>query len=159
MGWVELFIMILSFILTKNKTGSTTKAAAAAAISGAGAYYVSHNTDWGKATIGNLNDSINEFIGLKNADGSTVKDADGEEVKVPAGTTVLRDAAGNVVLAPNGQPTILGAAADVLKSWGGTGTAAVIGTTALATSGTGSDFIKKYGMWIAVGAAAFLLFK
>lgn len=159
MGWIEIFIMILSFILTKNKTGSTTKAAAAAAISGAGAYYVSHNTDWGKANIGDLNDSIDEFVGLKNADGSTVKDADGEDIKVPAGATVVRDAAGNVVMAANGQPTILGATADVLKSWGGTGTSAVIGTTALAASGTGSDFIKKYGMWIVVGTAAFLLFK
>lgn len=44
--WATIIMTILSFILTKKKTGSTSKALAVAALAGAGTYYATTQTDW-----------------------------------------------------------------------------------------------------------------
>lgn len=152
MPWFSIIMALISFLLTKKKTGDTTKALAAGALVGLGSYYVSHNTDWGRANLGSL-DGVPQSIALRDKSGNPIL-KDGQQVYVPAGSTVLTNPNGTVKLDASGTPNIVGATADVLKSWGGTGTAAVIGTTTLATS---SSSLSKYLPWVLAGGALLLL--
>lgn len=131
MPWLSIILALLSFFASKQSGASSTKAALTAGLVGAGSYYVSHETDWGKANLGAL-----------------------DGVSTTAGTVVL-DKQGQPVLGPTGQPltTLINGTADVLKSWGGTGTATVIGTTALATSSS----LSKYLPWLAIAGLVLLL--
>lgn len=90
---------------------------------------------------------------------------------VPNGQVLQYDSDGGVILDGNGSPIfatdtkvvptvgngLLSTTGEILKSWGGTGTAAVIGTTALATGGAGP--LKELLPWILGGLALFLLVK
>lgn len=151
MPWLSIFMAILSFFLTKKKTGSTATALAAGALAGVGTYYVTHETDWGKTNLGSL-DNVTAATPLLNADGSPVLDAQGNAITIPAGSTVEKNPDGTVKVV-GGVPSVTNGVTDVLKSWGATGTAAVIGTTAVATS----DSFSKYLPWILGGAALLLL--
>lgn len=154
MPWVSIIMALISFFLTKNKTGSTSKALAAGAIAGIGTYYVTHETDWGKANLGDL-DGVATSVPLVDKNGTAVLDPQGNAIKLPAGTTVKYNADGTVAKNAGGFPLIVTTTADVLKSWGGTGTAAVIGTATVA----GSDTLRKYLPWVLIGGAFLLLKK
>lgn len=154
MPWVSIIMALISFFITKNKTGSTSKALAAGAIAGIGTYYVTHETDWGKANLGSL-DGVVASTPLVDKNGAAVLDPEGNAIKLPAGTTVRYNPDGTVIKDTGGFPLIISSTADVLKSWGGTGTAAVIGTAAVA----GSSKLQKYLPWVLIGGIAILVLK
>lgn len=149
MAWLTILMALLSFFGAKKNGASNTKALLTAGLVGAGSYYVTHNTDWGRANLGAL-DGV-----------------------VPVGSTPLLDTAGNPAVDADGRPvyvdgptadggaassdtSMVGTVGKVLTSWGGTGTAAVLGTAAAATSGFfGSSAFK----WILGGAVALLILK
>jgi len=134
MGWFELIMALISYFGAKKSGPSNTTALAAAGIGAAGAYYVENNTDWGKSLATKVN-------GLFTS-GSTP--ALGKD-NLP-----LKDAAGNVVMT-NGTNAF-----DVLKGWGATGTAAVIGTAGVVAAGP--DGLKKWIPWIIGGLIAYKVF-
>lgn len=154
MPWVSIIMALISFFITKNKTGSTSKALAAGAIAGIGTYYVTHETDWGKANLGSL-DGVVASTPLVDKNGAAVLDPQGNAIKLPAGTTVRYNPDGTVIKDAGGFPLIISSTADVLKSWGGTGTAAVIGTATIA----GSSKLQKYLPWVLIGGIALLILK
>lgn len=162
MGWFEIISIIISligFFVSKKSGASTTEAALIGAGAGLGTYYVGTQTKWGQDLVASIDAKWNPVVG---GDGSPVIYPDGSVVTVPAGATPTRDANGSLVYDATGKVVYtmgslanqtVKTAGDVLTSWGPTGTAAVIGTTALATS---SD-LKKWLPWLAGGAALILL--
>lgn len=145
MPWLSIIMALLAFFTTKKSGASSTTAALAAGLAGAGTYYVTHETDWGKANLGSL-DGVVTPTGVPMVDkvtGLPVTDsATGEPVRtnVPVSGSTTTSAGGT-------------GAFDVLKSWGATGTAAVIGTTAIATSSS----LQKYIPLLLIGGGLFLL--
>lgn len=126
--WAAIIMALLSFFTAKKAGASDSKALLAAGVAGAGTYYVATETEWGEK---NLNWFESE--GSDGKAGSTpVTDSTGKALVDSAGNTINK---------------VVGGTADVLKSWGGTGTAAVIGTAAVA----GSSSLQKYLPWI-IGA-------
>jgi len=115
MPWLSILMALLSFFSQKRDTPEQKrKAALVAGLVGAGTYYVSHETEWGREHLGQY---------------------DGVITSAPTGTEVTTNPDGTVksglsVTAPPSGAT----AWDVLKAWGPTGTAAVIGTTTIAAS-------------------------
>jgi len=113
MPWFSIIMAILSFLFQKKNGASNTKALVTAGLVGGASYFVTHDTDWGKANLGSL-----------------------DGVDVPTGGTTWTDASGTVVTNASGQPITTGGTngvTDVLKSWGATGTATVLGTAAAVT--------------------------
>lgn len=180
--WVSLILALISFFVSKKNGASSTEAALTAAAVGAGTYYVTTQTDWGKSTLGGINDSIADLTGtgyvdpakdatytpeqvkpLVGADGKPVLDAAGNPLYEPiVGSVVPRNPDGSVKVESDG--SIVGAlvtgVTGVLKSWGGAGTAAVIGTTAVATSDSGiTGFLKDNALLIGGAILAFMLLK
>jgi len=153
MGWdiiLSLLMSAISFFLSKKAGATPAQAAAIAAAAGAGTYYVANNTDWGKSTITALDE---KWVAMTKPDGTVYTDVDGtvyapdgSVVEVNADGTPVLDAAGNIVT------RLVTTTGDVLQSWGPAGTAAVIGTAALAADGIG-----KYVPWLIGGALALLL--
>lgn len=130
--WVTLLMMLISYFLQKKSGASNTKALVTAGLVGAGTYYVTHETDWGKANLGAF-DGVpggGSFL-EKNADGTTMTDVNGQPIK--SGTGI----------------------GDVLTSWGATGTAKVLGTAG-AVAGTGI-FGSKWMPWLLVGGGIWLV--
>lgn len=134
MPWLTIIMALLSFFATKASGGSNTKALVAAGLAGAGTYYTTHNTDWGKANLG-------KFDGVTPVGtGADVVATNGQPVTDLAGNTVKQVVDGTF---------------DTLKSWGGTGTAAVIGTAALAGGAFGSA--QKWLPWLVGGGVLLLM--
>lgn len=179
MPWLSIIMALISFIATKKASGgNTARAVAAGAIAGLGTYYVTHETEWGQSNLGQFDGvvqtpttnvgTINEVPknadgtpATKNADGTySVTDSNGSVTQVKPGTVATIGGASGVsnngVTAPTAQGGTTGATSglwDTLKSWGPVGTAAVVGTTAAATSSGWS----KYWPWLAGGALLLLL--
>lgn len=136
--WLTIILALLSFFASKRSGASNTKAALTAGLVGASSYYVTHETDWGKANLGAL-DGV-----------------------VPSGAKPLLDGAGQPVTAPDGKPIMVDGnssqttIADILKSWGATGTATVIGTTAAAGGGV---FSSKNLPWLIAGVGLLIILK
>lgn len=137
MPWLSIIMALLSFFTAKRGGASNTKAALAAGLVGAGTYYVTHETDWGKANLG-------QFDGVITPGDVPVLDSNGQPVTDSQGNTLTTGG--------NAGGTSIG---DVLKGWGATGTAAVIGAGAAAT-GSGI-FASKNLPWL-IGGGALLLF-
>lgn len=166
-GWIQIILAVLAFFLTKKKTGDTGKAALAAGATYLATDWVVNDTDWGKENLLPLNESVSSFFGLEGT--VAIKDEEsgvttvvdpktGEPVKIPAGYTVVPGPDGAYALKQD-STGLLYATADVLKTWGGTGTAAVIGTTAAAT-GTGIfDDIPPWVIWAGILGGGYLLLK
>lgn len=135
--WAAIIMMLLSYFLSKKSGASDKQAMLTAAGVGAGTYYVATQTEWGQ-------ENLNWFESDADSGGT-------------ATTTPTQDSAGNTVRTPSGSVVteVVGSTADVLKSWGGTGTAAVIGTAAMASSSS----LQKYLPWIAGGILIYLLVK
>lgn len=134
MPWLTIILALLSFFASKASGASNTKALLTAGLAGAGSYYVTHKTDWGKAKLGALDgvDTAGTGAALVNTNGDPVVDANGGVVKQVVGGTF-----------------------DTLKSWGGTGTAAVVGTAAAASSGLFSS--SNLPWFIGAGVLLFLV--
>lgn len=158
MPWLSIILALLAFFISKRNGASNTKALLTAGLTGAGSYYVTHETDWGAANLGALD-------GVEPMATVPILDTDGNVITGPTGTPVVGPAVGSAVTTtptgatvPVSQGTgsgVVSTVGDVLKSWGGTGTAAVVGTAAVASS----DNSRKYIPWIIGGALALLLLR
>lgn len=180
MPWLSIIMALITFFTAQKKKGANAaRSAAIAGLAGLGTYYVSHETEWGRATLGALDGVITTpsisaggtdvpqnadgTPGTRNADGSyTVVGPNGQIVTVRPGTV-----GGTINGAPaitNGGVTVPSTAGgfngstaglwSTLQSWGPTGTATVIGTTAVATDSS----LRKYLPW-AAGAVVLLLLR
>lgn len=152
--WFVIIMMLISYFTSKKSGASSTKSAMIAAGAGAGAYYVGTQTEWGQDLV----QSVEDWFTPTNKDGTPVTDANGNQIYLPAGSSVQYDASGNVVRNADGSilTTTVKTVGDVLSSWGGAGTAAVVGTTALATSGSDT---RKYLLWGGLALAAIFILK
>lgn len=146
--WATIIMTILSFILTKKKTGSTSTALAAAALAGAGTYYATTKTDW--FDDDNLLTSWPTGTNPATLGGATVTDANRNPVQVPGSGSTSQVVGGLV-----GQT--IDTTGKVLTSWGGTGTATVIGTSNL-TNGDPSS-IPTWAKVLGLGGLFYLLAK
>lgn len=147
MPWLTIIVTLLSFFASKRSGASNTKALVTAGLAGGTAYYVSHETDWGKANLGSL-DGVTPV-----STGAAILDAAGKPVLDPVtGLPLLSTEA----VTPGAKTSVGGTGAfDVLKSWGATGTATVLGTAAIATS----PGLQKYLPLALIAGAAFLVLK
>lgn len=147
MPWLSIIMAIIAALVSlKSKPKDTGRAVAAAALGGLGTYYVTHETEWGRDLLGDLDGVVPVISDADAATGQTLPDGS----KIPAGTTTIPS--GTTGGATSGKTVGIW---DTLTSWGPTGTAAVIGTTTVAAdSGT-----RKYIPWIAAGVLAFLILK
>lgn len=154
---VALIIALISYFTARKKGASDTTAALAGIGAGAGAYYVTTQTEWGKDVVSSIDKGWTALVGPS---GEALTNGDGTPATAPKGAQPQRDASGKVLYDSNGNimwklldtaGNVVTTGGKVLTSWGPTGTAAVIGATALATGKTGN------WMWWAAGAA-FLLF-
>lgn len=132
--WLSIILALISFFTAKKSGASNTQALLTAGLVGGGTYWAQNNTEWGAGTLGQLNAAITEQLGPVPFMSDDVTDG-----------AVAVDAAGN----PLKRSTNI---MDVLRSWGASGTAAVIGTTAVATGG-----LEKFLPFIIGGAALLLL--
>lgn len=142
MGWEAIAIIVaalIGYFSSKKAGASDGEAAAIAAAAGAGAYYVTTKTEWGKSSIKWLDTNWNKLVSNGEV---TVTGPDGNPMKLPEGSELVRNADGEIMTDANGVPlvkvktpdgkggwfqTITSVTGDVLKTWGGNGTAAVIG--------------------------------
>lgn len=133
--WAALIMALLSFFVSKKNGASDSKAMLTAGLVGAGTYYVANETEWGQ-------ENLNWFSDDKQKPSVTtttpITDSSGQPVK---------DSNGNIVY------KVVDSAGKVLESWGGTGTAAVIGAGAVAAD----DSLRKYLPWVLIGAAFLIL--
>lgn len=131
MPWLSILMAILSFFLSK-KSGKTTAASAlVGAAAGVGTYFLADPSN-----------PDNLFkIGVDSTE-TAATDAPSASDLPTTVTGSIADMYGKTV----------DATGKVLTSWGPTGTAAVVGTTALATNSS----LSKYLPWI-LGGAVFLL--
>lgn len=86
MPWLTILMAVLSFFFTKKNTGSTSKAALAAALVGGGTYAVTHNTDWGRANLGQF-DGVAPAVTIPGPNGTTTQGASGATVGVTPETS------------------------------------------------------------------------
>lgn len=130
---------IISYCTTKKGNSKNEgKAIAAAAAAGLGSYWFTTETEWGQDAVSWLDDNIVDL-------------SPREAVPV----TVDRD--GNLVQANTGlKPGSVSTNGwDVLKGWGPTGTAAVVGTGAVTAGLSSNDWVK----WAAIAVGVLLLIK
>lgn len=153
--WLSLLLTVLTYLLSPRDTSKERRQALLRSIAvGGAAYAVTEYTDWGQQ----ISASFDEAVGL----GADDPDAHGRMVD-PEGN--VYDADGKLIVpgtvgstTPN-SPTNSNASTNsgfwkTLQSWGASGTAAVVGAGAIATS-SGSK------TWLLVGAgiAALLILK
>lgn len=139
MPWLSIIMALLAFFATKKKDGSNTGTAlAAAGVAGLGTYYVTHETEWGKANLG-------QFDGVVTVPSEVTPDSPGTTTS--GGLTVPT--------APVGTTGSTSGLWKTLDSWGPAGTAAVIGTTGVVTSRSST----KYLPWLIGGVCALILLR
>lgn len=139
--WVTIIMTLLSFFLTKAKTGSTSKAVLAAGLVGGATYAYTHSNYAAGGALASYDGVSNAGVAQLKANGQPIIDAAGNPV-VTAGPAKITDGG-----------SISDSVAKVLTSWGATGTATVIGTTTVATDKS----LRKYIPWIAIGAGLLIL--
>jgi len=134
-------MMLISFFTSKKSGASNTKALVTAGLVGGATYGITHYTDWGKANLGQFDGVLAEGANVMTdpETGMPYQDVDGKAINYGAPST---GATGTNAF-------------DVLKGWGATGTAAVIGTTAVATSSS----LQKYIPWIIGGVILWAMMK
>lgn len=141
MPWLSIFMAIITFFLSGGtEKKNRNKALLAAGLVGAGTYYVSHETDWGRNVLGDLDGVVKPVT-----DGTNVVGSDGKPVQVE-GKPIT------VPVKPTGGSSTTGFW-DVLQSWGPAGTAVVGGTAVGALTGN------KWLMYGGLALLAFLLLK
>lgn len=79
--WVSIIMFLLSYFATKRATGDDGKALLAAGLVGAGTYYATTQTEWGKATLGDFDKQISGTPRpVVDVNGKAVLDANGQPV-------------------------------------------------------------------------------
>lgn len=155
---------LVAFFLQKKNGASTSKALLGAAVAGAGTYYVATETDWGRANLGAIDKTVDSWFNPET--GETITEQSEVTPLLDAEGKQQYDSKGNALYQRPSKPatqkedgswvnTLIRGTAGTLQSWGGAGTAAVVGTTAVATSSS----LQKYLPWIIGGAAIILLAK
>lgn len=146
MPWFSIIMALLSFFTAKKSGASGTKALLAGAAVGLGSYYVTHETDWGRANLGSLDGVV--------ASADTAKpllDAAGNPIVDPAtGTAIVTR---TPVVAGGTTSSTGGSLMDVLSGAGGTAASVGIGAVAAATVGAYPWLIPA----LVLGGAYFLL--
>lgn len=141
----SICVFILTFILAKKRTGSTSAALAAASLAGAGSYYVANNTEWGREHLL----ALDEAVGLTSTTQTkTVTLPNGTVATIPEGAEVVYNADGSVRVDANGTPWYA-YATDLAKSWGPAGVAGVVAASTLD--------LEKYAPWLIVAGLLFVL--
>lgn len=144
MPWLTILMMLISYFTTKKKTnGNTAAALGAAALVGAGTYYVTHETEWGSENLGFLD-------GVTDASGATVPNGTGNVPSDQGGTVKVPTPTGGTSTG-----SFWDSLSGVLKDWGPTGTALVVGTAGAVTSSNSKSWI----WWAAIGLGAYVLLK
>lgn len=149
---------LISYFGSKKAGADDATAAAIGLAAGAGTYYVSTQTDWGKSLVSDIDGAWTNLVGK---DGEPVVDSDGNVVTAPSGATPVYNQDGSLAKDPDGNPLytvggqLISTTGDVLKSWGPVGTAAVVGTS----NGTVSNIVEDYGIYILLGLGAFMLLR
>lgn len=87
---IELIIALLTYFISRANGASNAEALGAAAIAGAGTYYVKNNTSWGQEYLGTLDGS---YKVATDSSGNVIRDADGDEMYVPVGATNVQNGA------------------------------------------------------------------
>lgn len=146
---IALVMALVGFFTSKKAGATDAQAALAGAAAGAGTYYVGTQTEWGKDMVSKISD----WVGVTDSNGEPITNADGKPASIPKGATVVLDSEGNPARDPQGNVIwkLVDEAGNVLKSWGPTGTASVIGAGAFAASAE-----EKPWLWLA-GAGILLL--
>lgn len=158
MIWIQLIIALLAYLGSKKAGASNTTAALTAVGAGLATHYVTTQTEWGRENLQPINNSISRFFGISsgNVSDGVATDVDGNVVTGPEDHVPVKQPDGSIVWLPsdlaNNGSSFWGATSDTLKSWGGIGTAAVIGT-ASAASGNNNMF------WLLIGAGALILLR
>lgn len=149
---LAIIAAIISYFGAKKSGASDGEAALAAAAVGAGTYYVATQTEWGKGLV----DKIENWVGVEDSEGSPLLNNEGEPVKVPKGAEVIKNPDGSPKLDENGNVLwkLVDTAGNTLQSWGGVGTAAVIGAGAIA-----SDGLPSWALPAGLAVAALVLLK
>lgn len=152
MPWTSIVMFILSFLMSKSKGKSTAQAAGVAALA-AGATYL-------------LADPANSsnLLGLGTTPGSVgaekVSPGDTSAVSGVVETNpadVAKSTAAGTAAGQTWYQATLDTVGSTLKSWGGVGTAAVIGTTGVVAGGSATK--NKYLLWGGLALAAYLILK
>lgn len=141
MPWLTIIMALLSFFVTKSKTGSTSKAALAAVAAGGLTYAYTHSNYAAGTSLAEYDGVSNAAVPVLNTDGSAAVDANGKAIKT-SGPGVV-DLAGKLVSSTE----------KVLTGWGATGTSAVLATGAVVSSSS----LQKYLPWLIGAGLVFLV--
>lgn len=152
MPWTSIAVFLLSFLLSKSKGKSTAQAAGVAALAGGATYLLAD-----PANSSNL-----LGIGVDPGSVGSVKPSPGDSSvvsSVPAAdpSDVARSTAAGAATGQTWFQSTLDTVGSTLQSWGGAGTAAVIGTTGVVAGG--SETKSKTLLWGGLALAAFLILK
>lgn len=147
---IALIIALLTFLTAKANGSSNTQAALIGAGAGLATHYVTTQTKWGRENLQPINNSLGKFFGISGGSisGSVVTDSDGNVVEGPEGHTPVKQPDGSIIWMPNSDSNggFWSGTSDVLKSWGATGTATVIGTSNLTKNGLNTPLIIGGGL-------------
>lgn len=144
MAWLSIIAAIVTFLLSGGlKKGKTATALAAALGVGAGTYYLTHNTDWGRENLGYL-DGV-EVEPSPDGTGATVTDGD---PKNPSVVPIRQPTGGSGASGANGLWNTLG-------SWL-TSPAGQVTTGAVAGKALG---VPNWMLWGGIGLGAYLILK
>lgn len=144
---ISLIMALISYLTTKRgDSRNNGKALAAAAVAGLGTNYLLSNTEWGQDSVAWLNSNIADLDGVVSNSNDSVDPTTGKV------TTTTTNGGVTTTVPSTGKETNLW---DTLSNWGATGTATVIGTTAVATD----SGLRKYLPWLAIGLVGILILK
>lgn len=135
MPWLSILMALITFFTSKKKDGSNTGQAALLGLAaGAGTYYVTHETEWGRDNLGFLDGVVKDKAGSAVISGDSGASTGGTVIRPPVVSTTT-----------NGW--------DVLKDWG------AAGTTGAVLAGTGTLKNDKWLLWGGVALLAILLLR
>lgn len=138
MPWVSLIVWLVTFLLSKAKGASTTKAALLATGAGLAAYYVADPAN------------PNNLLGFGQDEKAQIGDVGADDGgAAPAGGGGLASTVGGVI------KTGISEVGSTVRSWGPAGTLGVAAGTSL----LGNSDLSKYVPWIAGGILLLVLLK
>lgn len=144
MSWLSIIAAIVTFLISGGlKKGKTATAAAAALGVGAGTYYLTHNTDWGRENLGYL-----DGVEVKPNPDGTGATASNDDPKNPSVLPIGQPAGGSGSSGANGLWNTLG-------SWL-TSPAGQVTTGAAAGKALG---VPNWMLWGGIGLGAYLILR